>query len=1053
MDAIKFFSAGLRGVDESAKPTRRKTNASGQKNSQWAHRKSEIQISTAQKRAMSCIDIERSLRLQDLVGDIKYLLADPKAEQGKKQMEVWQVNEMLPYENHNENILNWTGVKEKVRYFKNLEINSIMNRFGLPQKTAINVRRFINKIKEGVLKKRLQKASQLLQESLVGNSRVITNVKSQEEAEDICYISQANAEMNEVGRLHQRIALRENAVLQSIILDIWNNLPKCPKPHNQFIDKQVYQWASARMIDCFTERAKSVNHHSRLNLLRNIDREWFADSNKEFFMNYVAFFNAVFGVIDIWCDTTDIAEYAELAKKIREKLLRKGEFSYSTKLAERHWDEWLREIGCNGDGWLTEHPKRRVPTPLSPEEFPFTRTKPEGVPTDFIQSSSEMFKDLTFKPARRESVVPFCSTTRSTSKFATKVRAVRRATASAEALRNMRRASAARLEATEQAFRGILGSPGAKISRRNTTSMFSLKLPLCDDPDATQDEKEESSDEVESESQTRRSTTSLATVDESETDKKDDDFGNFCDFSSCKTQQQADMPSRWRSDSRHSTFRMWKPSEERMSLSKSDSVRRHRSVKNISIGRRKTQTINTPVVQESDSQDIASKVVTEAFESQSPIINHSKTIIIKQELGNTDLEKIKEGGHTPQIEPTADVKYISDEDKHSLTTGKSDSEEQPASKKSAEVVMQETSRVRNVTSARSRVSMCLENYQGGGGRRATRIEKHTVAKRNELMGLQEYATTSAVCMPPLVVLKPIGGDKRTPFGIFDILPQQKCSSFDILRAPLQESLPTNMRNSKAVLSLRNVDLTTRLLDRLWTESENGTSDVLNSHPYQVLDIRDNPNLGPDSIVALLRIVRKYKSFVMVLLYNTRISNRETIRLSEALFFNFLRHLQLPRAHSCMSEIVSSLSSSIEVLPSLAVSKLMAEAELELNSQRNYAAAFYTAITVCLCRELARRLYLYPDTLLVSDLVSLIINEPRLDSMEGKDTILDEVLSDLSLRFVVVESKIPTSDAVFTVAGCTLAKVLPDFPLSDWLIASDTLSFYEAVVIRLYDFRG
>eukprot|EP00755_Sulcionema_specki_P000077 Sspe_Gene.114580::Locus_100426_Transcript_1_1_Confidence_1.000_Length_2119::g.114580::m.114580 len=181
---------------------------------------------------------------------------------------------------------------------------------------------------------------------------------------------QADIDMLRPEPLERRMLLRHHEGIKKAVQAMWDTLPKCPKPHPDYIDRQIYQWMSVKLIDEF------VSGEERKRAVEQVDSEWWLESKKEFFMDYDHFFDAIFSLLDVWSLSLDPDEYIFLARRLTGKLASTTDFTYSVRLAERHWQAWLEHIGHHDDGWWTPVGLRRNITRLSPARFPFSKDLP-----------------------------------------------------------------------------------------------------------------------------------------------------------------------------------------------------------------------------------------------------------------------------------------------------------------------------------------------------------------------------------------------------------------------------------------------------------------------------------------------------------------------------------------------------------------------------------------------------------------------------------------------------------------------------------------------------
>eukprot|EP01062_Namystynia_karyoxenos_P030161 TRINITY_DN22547_c0_g1_i1.p1 TRINITY_DN22547_c0_g1~~TRINITY_DN22547_c0_g1_i1.p1 ORF type:complete len:682 (+),score=178.20 TRINITY_DN22547_c0_g1_i1:153-2048(+) len=171
----------------------------------------------------------------------------------------------------------------------------------------------------------------------------------------INYRLQGALDLQDPEVLRVRCGLRTHKDVEEAIARIWDSMPYCPSPHENKIDRQIYQWMSLRILDDLLPKQTQGLH-----VRQTLDVEWWQESQMNFFMDYKLFFDAMFDFIDVWAETTDASEYVALAKGVVHSVGDKHSFVYSGKLARRHFKEWLGR----GD--------RKKGGPLNPEEFPWS---------------------------------------------------------------------------------------------------------------------------------------------------------------------------------------------------------------------------------------------------------------------------------------------------------------------------------------------------------------------------------------------------------------------------------------------------------------------------------------------------------------------------------------------------------------------------------------------------------------------------------------------------------------------------------------------------------
>ena len=205
---------------------------------------------------------------------------------------------------------------------------------------------------------------------------------SEADAGKVSYRNQGNPEFTNPDALAKRKGLKQDSQVTQSIQNLWKALAKCPSPYEDYIDRQIYQWMGLRFLD---KLIPEEERHSAVSLL---DDDWDSESNGEFFMGYEAFFEGIFSFVDVWCPHCCPIKYAAKVSEL-QKIVSAGryEFTYSMKLVERQWGEWLIKYGHESeyqqftDDDAINSPntaplnvvsgEKRISTELSPASFPY----------------------------------------------------------------------------------------------------------------------------------------------------------------------------------------------------------------------------------------------------------------------------------------------------------------------------------------------------------------------------------------------------------------------------------------------------------------------------------------------------------------------------------------------------------------------------------------------------------------------------------------------------------------------------------------------------------
>ena len=208
---------------------------------------------------------------------------------------------------------------------------------------------------------------------VVDREGIVTHA-SEDEKKKILQRQQANPEMASPEVVAQRQALRKHPDVIASMEDLWKQLPKCPAPYTDWIDRQIYSWMSLRILETI------MPENEREGVLPIVLEDWWTESGLNFFMDYKAFFEGIFAFVDVWCAIVCSKRYARRIKDIKSLAEQgKHQFTYSFKLTERHWIEWLVKLGADAEA--ADFQKRvaapsrmlkmREATALSPNRFPY----------------------------------------------------------------------------------------------------------------------------------------------------------------------------------------------------------------------------------------------------------------------------------------------------------------------------------------------------------------------------------------------------------------------------------------------------------------------------------------------------------------------------------------------------------------------------------------------------------------------------------------------------------------------------------------------------------
>ena len=83
------------------------------------------------------------------------------------------------------------------------------------------------------------------------------------------YRKQGDAEMLTADALRRRSALRGDSGVAAVVERLWAAAPKCPPPHGEAIDRQIYQWLALRV-------GGAVPRCEQAEVAATVDEDWWA---------------------------------------------------------------------------------------------------------------------------------------------------------------------------------------------------------------------------------------------------------------------------------------------------------------------------------------------------------------------------------------------------------------------------------------------------------------------------------------------------------------------------------------------------------------------------------------------------------------------------------------------------------------------------------------------------------------------------------------------------------------------------------------------------------
>eukprot|EP01065_Artemidia_motanka_P046799 TRINITY_DN7178_c0_g3_i1.p1 TRINITY_DN7178_c0_g3~~TRINITY_DN7178_c0_g3_i1.p1 ORF type:complete len:1209 (+),score=332.29 TRINITY_DN7178_c0_g3_i1:72-3698(+) len=246
----------------------------------------------------------------------------------------------------------WALARTSIHARRENRIEKVRTGLRCGRRLALSVLRWVGRGRARITETRYQLLRDRMK-SIMEAEGVVTELG--EGAGNVPRTKQGDASMIQPEVLKRRVALRGHREVVAGLRGMWDSLPKCPEPHNDKIDVQIYEWMSMRLL----RRLLPLKERAELQV--SIGNEWLVESGGEFFMDQDTFFPAIFNFVDVWVDSTDPAAYVALAKSCTRSVSRHDDFCYSLKRAQRDWREWQKRTRADSD----------LSPLLSPAEYPY----------------------------------------------------------------------------------------------------------------------------------------------------------------------------------------------------------------------------------------------------------------------------------------------------------------------------------------------------------------------------------------------------------------------------------------------------------------------------------------------------------------------------------------------------------------------------------------------------------------------------------------------------------------------------------------------------------
>lgn len=141
--------------------------------------------------------------------------------------------------------------------------------------------------------------------NMIQNSSVVLELpKNDPDSEKISlsYRQQGNIDMYSSENMKLRESNKQDEGVKGITIEFWNALPKTT---NSNINKHIYKWMSRKLFFSFVPTA-TVQEFEKI-----VEEDWKNDAIWSSSMNFRMFRSAMFQLADVWCETTDAAEYRD----------------------------------------------------------------------------------------------------------------------------------------------------------------------------------------------------------------------------------------------------------------------------------------------------------------------------------------------------------------------------------------------------------------------------------------------------------------------------------------------------------------------------------------------------------------------------------------------------------------------------------------------------------------------------------------------------------------------------------------------------------------------
>ncbi|KAJ9468659.1 hypothetical protein DIPPA_16344 [Diplonema papillatum] len=322
---------------------------------EWRNPARRASSTTAARPAKArSVAMRAALAMSDAASRLVHLL-DTDARDGTRKVDLWQLIDVVRDTRLSGGNRRWKLACAKLAFRRRQHIARVGLALDIGVPAARVVYKWLAAAKSRILDRKAEAIGAELR-SCAASHGFATEVDESSGAPS--YLRQADPAMCEPAAIRARIMLQREPQVLAALQALWDSMPRCPHPHADKIDKQIYQYVvSASAADFITDRMECKK------ALSQVGTDWEAEAGGGFFMPAASFFPAFFAYLDVWARGVDVAEYCSLAAGVRRTLAAHADFAWSPQLCRQHWNAWVQAGNASG---------RETP------EFPFPKRRSIG---------------------------------------------------------------------------------------------------------------------------------------------------------------------------------------------------------------------------------------------------------------------------------------------------------------------------------------------------------------------------------------------------------------------------------------------------------------------------------------------------------------------------------------------------------------------------------------------------------------------------------------------------------------------------------------------------